>query len=97
MRTKLLFPISDDLALSYFTARISCNKYIKGNSPGFGTRGSLFLFQICLKHLRPPGMTMVNEKMDEEVVIVLVLDEEMVEDVKVVLAVKTRVVVLIPL
>ena len=43
------------------------------------------------------GMTMVNEKMDEEVVIVLVLDEEMVEDVKVVLAVKTRVVVLIPL
>ena len=41
------------------------------------------------------GMTMVNEKMDEEVVIVLVLDEEMVE--KVVLAVKTRVVVLIPL
>ena len=52
-------------------------------------------------------MTMVNEKMDEEVVIVLVLDEEMVivlvldeemvEDVKVVLAVKTRVVVLIPL
>ena len=40
---------------------------------------------------------MVNEKMDEEVVIVLVLDEEMVEDVKVVLAVKTRVVVLIPL
>ena len=40
-------------------------------------------------------MTMVNEKMDEEVVIVL--DEEMVEDVKVVLAVKTRVVVLIPL
>ena len=40
-------------------------------------------------------MTMVNEKMDEEVVIVLVLDEEMVE--KVVLAVKTRVVVLIPL
>ena len=42
-------------------------------------------------------MTMVNEMMDEEVVIVLVLDEEMVEDVKVVLAVKTRVVVLIPL
>ena len=42
-------------------------------------------------------MTMVNEMMDEEVVIVLVLDEEMVEDVKVILAVKTRVVVLIPL
>ena len=42
-------------------------------------------------------MTRVNEKMDEEVVIVFVLDEEMVEDVKVVLAVKTRVVVLIPL
>ena len=40
---------------------------------------------------------MTMEKMDEEVVIVLVLDEEMVEDVKVVLAVKTRVVVLIPL
>ena len=40
-------------------------------------------------------MTMVNEKMDEEVVIVLVFDEEMVEEV--VLAVKTRVVVLIPL
>ena len=58
---------------------------------------NLFFFQICLKHLRPSGMTRVNEKMDEEVVIVLVLDEEMVEDVKVVLAVKTRVVVLIPL
>ena len=56
-----------------------------------------FLQIICLKHLRPPGITRVNEKMDEEVVIVLVLDEEMVEDVKVVLAVKTRVVVLIPL
>ena len=46
---------------------------------------------------KAPQAPRVNEKMDEAGVIVLVLDEEMVEDVKVVLAVKTRVVVLIPL